>query len=469
MRGEDKMTVCDKIKSVVNNAARDETSYYLRWQALRSAVDAGIADEKTMGYFKEALYGSRSKDEQMDALLVVEQTRYVDPDILSGIYRCVLQNGSHDVRRSAVSVLGTIISQLDENERIRICEQIRSGPWAFMQWDYPFGVIRIVRNSGIGSVENLGMLVGLPEKGEEDHVMFPIPGQAKKHEIAFDVLVALAQLGWGDIARPELERVARGQGDDTDIADPTRRTAIDALLQMDPDNEVAIDALRSVLSALSTSVNVTAVEEYQCLVRKFGIVDKSIVDSLIEIAQKHPARWGRIEAIKTLSRLPLKDREKIIRALRRGLDDNDVHTRSSALGALVYVWEATTDDINRVSRDIQWKEFVEALWGIRWNSLPREIYSVYVNPPPIPDNIRHELIALSSAPTTDSRQEPWRAMARLLLGKFNEHDVDALIEFLERPNIYDASQGEALTVLSTAWLAFGCNPNKQLFAPGSPV
>ena len=451
------MSICGKIKSVVNNAARYETSYYLRWQVLRSAIDAGVADEETMEYFKKALYGSMSKDEQMDASLVVERTRYVDQDILSWIYGCISQKGSRDAMHLAVSVLGTIIGQLDEIERIRICEQIRSGPWAFMQWDYPFEVIRIVRNSGIGSMENLGMLVELPEKGEEDHVMFPIPERAKKHEIAFNALVALAQLGWDDIARPELERVAQGQEGNTDIANPTRRKAIDALLQMDPDNEVAIDALRSVLSALSTSVDVIAVEEYLHLVRKFGIADKSIVDSLIEIAQEHPAGWGRIEAIKTLSRLPLEDREKIIRALRRGLDDNDMRTRSVALGALVYVWEATTDDINRVSKDIQWKEFVEALWGIRWNSLPREIYSVYVNPPPIPDNIRHELIALSSAPTTDSEQEPWRAIARLLLGKFNEHDVGALIEFLGEPNIYNASREEVLIVLSTAWLVFGCN------------
>jgi len=452
------MNVCDRIKNAVNNAARNKM-LLSRWEVLRNAVAAGMADEKTTTCLKETLHGAGTIDDQLGALMVVRETGYVDPDILSGIYQCIIQENSL-VSYNAVVTLGKIISQLSEDERIKICEQIRNNSWGPLLRQRPIEVAGIIGNSGIRSMENLDVLTCMAKGrvGDFGTGSRLYPRSAKEYETRIHVgaLAALAQLGWGNIAKPGLEQIARVRKGDAHIANPARLTAIDALLEMDPNNKVAMDALRAIFSTLSPEKDPWFdVEDSLCLVRKFGIVDKIIVDSLLEIAQKHPLSRGRAEAIKTLSRLPLKDREEVVRVLRRGLDGDDI-VQTVALGALVYTGEATIGDIRRNLRGMLWRDFVETLWGIGWNSLPQEICSACVTPLSISDSVKHELLLLSNA-RTEEYQESWRAMARLLLGGLNEQDVYSLIGLLEDPDALSVPQQVAAMVLSAVWLMLGCN------------
>jgi hypothetical protein len=452
------MNICDRIKDAVNNAARDRM-LLSRWKVLGNAVAAGMADEKTIGYLKEALHGAGTIDDQLGALMVVRETGYVDPDILSGIYQCIMQENSL-VSSKAVVTLGKIISQLSEDERIKICEQIRNNSWGPLLRQHPIEVAYIIGNSGIRSVENLDVLTRMAKGKAEDFGINSrlYPRSAKEYETRIHVgaLAALTQLGWGDIAKPGLEQIARVRKGDAHIANPARLTAIDVLLGMDPNNKVAIDALRAIFSTLPPEKDPGFdVGDSLYLVRKFGIVDKTIVDSLFEIAQKHPMSQGRAEAMKTLSRLPLKDREEVVRVLRRGLDDSDI-PQAVALGALVYIGEATTGDIRRNLGGILWWDFVEALWGIGWDSLPQEICSACATSLSISDSVKHELLSLSNA-RTEEYQESWGAMARLLLGGLNEQDVYRLIGLLEGPDDLSAPRHVAAMVLSAVWLMFGCN------------
>jgi len=454
------MNVCDRIKNAINEAARDRTLRLKQWEVIKHAVAAGIADEKTIRYLKETLHGAGTVDDRLRALTVVRETGYVDPDILSGIYRCIVQEDRY-VASMAVVTLGGIISQLSEDERIRICEQIRNDSWGPLLWRFPVETAYVIGNSGIRSVENLDVLTRLAESNVEDFgVSSRLYSQsAKEYEtvIHVEALIALTRLGWGDIAKPRLEQIARVQKNKAcDIAGPMRRAAINVLLQMDPNNNVALDALRAILSTLPTEEEGITVEDSLRLVRRLGVADKDTVDLLFEIAQKHPWGWGRAEAMKTLSRLPLKDRGEVTRVLRRGLSDSNIHTRSVALGALICIGEATADDISHISGSIPWNDFVEALWGIDLLSLPQEICSAYANPPSISNDAKQKLLALLND-ATDEYQRSWGMVARMLLGGFNEHDVGDLIDILKDQNAIIASREIASMALSAAWLVFGCN------------